>query len=87
MFNMIKFYNQKLNNYQIPLHEVKRQLLQLLSTDDYLVCFCDEKIFSISKICNDTITLTDVKNFLNTEIPVDSLARGIRLGIFVLKQK
>lgn len=87
MFNMIKFYNQKSNNYQFYLCEIRRQLLQMLATGDYYVCFCDGKMFEASKKSNDFVILTNLKSGVFTEIPVDSLVRGIRLGLFSLKQK
>lgn len=87
MFNMIKFYNQKSNNYQFSLCEIRRQLLQMLATGDYYVCFCDGKMFEESKKSNDFVILTNLKSGVYAEIPVDSLVRGIRLGLFSLKQK
>lgn len=84
---MIKFYNQKSNNYQFYLCEIKRQLLQMLATGDYCVCFCDGKMFEASKNFNDFFILTSLKSGVYAEIPVDSLERGIRLGLFSLKQK
>lgn len=87
MFDMIKFYNQKSNNYQFPLCEIRRQLLQMLATGDYYVCFCDGKMFEASKKSNVFVILTNLKSGVYAEIPVDSLVRGIRLGLFSLKQK
>lgn len=87
MFNMIKFYNQKSKNYQYSLCEIRRQLLQMLATGDYYVCFCDGKMFEASKNFNDFVILTNLKSGVFAEIPVDSLVRGIRLGLFSLKQK
>lgn len=87
MFNMIKFYNQKSNNYQFPLCEIKRQLLQMLATGDYYVCFCEGKMFEANKKSNDFVLLTNLKSGVYAKIPVDSLVRGIRLGLFSLKQK
>lgn len=87
MFNMIKFYNQKSNNYQFSLCEIKRQLLQMLATGDYYVCFCDGKMFETNKKSNDIVILTNLTSGFFAEIPVDSLVRGIRLGLFSLKQK
>lgn len=40
-----------------------------------------------SKKSNDFVILTNLKSGVFTEIPVDSLVRGIRLGLFSLKQK
>lgn len=87
MFNMIKFYNQKSNNYQFSLYEIRRQLLQMLATGDYYVCFCEGKMFEANKKSNDFVILTNLKSGAFAEIPVDSLVRGIRLGLFSLKQK
>lgn len=84
---MIKFYNQKANNYQFSLCEIRRQLLQMLATGDYYACFCDGKMFEARKKSNDFVILTNLKSGVFTEIPVDSLVRGIRLGLFALKQK
>lgn len=87
MFDMIKFYNQKSNNYQFSLCELRRQLLQMLANGDYYVCFCDGKMFEASKKSNDFVILTNLKSGVYAEIQVDSLVRGIRLGLFSLKQK
>lgn len=84
---MIKFYNQKSNNYQFYLCEIKRQLLQMLATGDYCVCFCEGTMFETRKKSNDFVILTNLKSGVYAEIPVDSLVRGIRLGLFALKQK
>lgn len=84
---MIKFYNQKSNKYQFSLCEIRRQLLQMLATCDYYVCFCDGKMFEASKKPNDFVILTNLKSGVYAEIQVDSLVRGIRLGLFSLKQK
>lgn len=84
---MIKFYNQKSNKYQFPLCEIRRQLLQMLATGDYYVCFCDGKMLEARKNFNDFFILTNLKSGVFAEIPVDSLVRGIRLGLFSLKQK
>lgn len=59
----------------------------MLATDDYYVCFCDGKMFEVSKNYNDFVILTNLKSGVYAEIPVDSLVRGIRLGLFSLKQK
>ena len=59
----------------------------MLATDDYYVCFCDVKMFEASKKSNDFVILTNLKSGVYAEIPVDSLVRGIRLGLFSLKQK
>lgn len=66
---------------------MKRQLFKMLATGDYYVCFCDGKMFEASKNFNDFFILTNLKSGVFTEIPVDSLVRGIRLGLFSLKQK
>lgn len=87
MFDLIKFYNQKSNNYQFSLCEIRRQLLQMFATGDYYVCFCDGKMFEASKKSNDFVILTNLKSGVFAEIPVDSSVRGIRLGLFSLKQK
>lgn len=52
---MIKFYNQKSNNYQFSLCEIRRQLFKMLATGDYYVCFCDGKCLKQAK--NPTILL------------------------------
>lgn len=52
-----------------------------------LRCFCDGKMFEARKKSNDFVILTNLKSGVFTEIPVDSLVRGIRLGLFSLKQK
>lgn len=85
MFDMIKFYNQKSNNYQFSLCEIRRQLLQMFATGDYYVCFCDGKMFEASKKSNDFVILTNLKSGVYAEIQVDSLVRGIRLGLFLLQ--
>lgn len=59
----------------------------MLATGDYYVCFCDGKMFEASKNFNVFVILTNLKSGVFTEIPVDSLVRGIRLGLFSLKQK
>lgn len=59
----------------------------MLATGDYYVCFCDGKMFEASKNFNDFVILTNLKSGVFAEIPVDSLVRGIRLGLFSLKQK
>lgn len=59
----------------------------MLATGDYYVCFCDGKMFEASKKSNDFVILTNLKSGVYAEIPVDSLVRGIRLGLFSLKQK
>lgn len=59
----------------------------MLATGDYYVCFCEGKMFETSKKSNDFVILTNLKSGVFTEIPVDSLVRGIRLGLFSLKQK
>ena len=59
----------------------------MLATGDYYVCFCDGKMFESSKNYNDFVLLTNLKSGVYAEIPVDSLVRGIRLGLFSLKQK
>lgn len=59
----------------------------MLATDDYYVCFCDGKMFEASKKSNGFVILTNLKSGVFAEIPVDSLVRGIRLGLFSLKQK
>lgn len=82
---MIKFYNQKSNNYQFSLCEIRRQLLQMFATGDYYVCFCDGKMFEASKKSNDFVILTHLKSGVYAEIQVDSLVRGIRLGLFLLQ--
>lgn len=84
---MIKFYNQKSDKYQFSLCEIRRQLLQMFATGDYYVCFCNGKMFEARKNFNDFVILTSLKNGVFAEIPVDSLVRGIRLGLFTLKQK
>lgn len=85
MFDMIKFYNQKSNNYQFSLCEIRRQLLQMLATGDYYVCFCEGKMFEASKKSNDFVILTNLKSGVYAEIPFDSLVHGIRLGLFLLQ--
>ena len=59
----------------------------MLATGEYYVCFCDGEMFEASKNFNDFFILTNLKSGVYTEIPVDSLVRGIRLGLFTLKQK
>jgi hypothetical protein len=59
----------------------------MLATDDYYVCFCDGKMFEARKKSNDFVILTNLKSGGFAEIPVDSSVRGIRLGLFSLKQK
>lgn len=59
----------------------------MLATGDYYVCFCDGKMFEASKKSNVFVILTNLKSGVSAEIPVDSLVRGIRLGLFSLKQK
>lgn len=59
----------------------------MFATGDYYVCFCDGKMFEVSKKSNDFVILTNLKSGVYAEIPVDSLVRGIRLGLFSLKQK
>lgn len=59
----------------------------MLATGDYYVCFCEGKMFEASKKSNDFVILTNLKSGAFAEIPVDSLVRGIRLGLFSLKQK
>lgn len=59
----------------------------MLATGDYYVCFCDGKMFEESKKSNDFVILTNLKSGVYAEIQVDSLVRGIRLGLFSLKQK
>lgn len=59
----------------------------MLATGDYYVCFCDGKLFESHKNFNDFFILTNLKSGVFAEIPVDSLVRGIRLGLFSLKQK
>lgn len=59
----------------------------MLATDDYYVCFCERKMFEASKKSNVFVILTNLKSGVFAEIPVDSLVRGIRLGLFSLKQK
>ena len=59
----------------------------MFATGDYYVCFCDGKMFEASKKFNDFVILTNLKSGVYAEIPVDSLVRGIRLGLFSLKQK
>lgn len=44
-------------------------------------------MFEAGKKSNDFVILTSLKSGVFTEIPVDSLVRGIRLGLFSLKQK
>lgn len=69
MFNMIKFYNQKSDKYQFSLCEIRRQLLQMLATGDYYVCFCDGKMFEARKNFNDFVILTSLKSGVFAEIP------------------
>ncbi len=45
------------------------------------------KMFEASKKSNVFVILTNLKSGVYAEIPVDSLVRGIRLGLFSLKQK
>lgn len=59
----------------------------MLATGDYYVCFCDGKMFEACKNFNDFFILTNLKSGVFAEIPVNSLVRGIRLGLFSLKQK
>ncbi len=59
----------------------------MLATGDYYVCFCERKMFEASKKSNDFVILTNLKSGVYAEIQVDSLVRGIRLGLFSLKQK
>lgn len=59
----------------------------MFATGDYYVCFCERKMFEASKKSNDFVILTNLKSGVYAEIPVDSLVRGIRLGLFSLKQK
>ena len=59
----------------------------MLATGDYYVCFCERKMFEARKKSNDFVILTNLKSGVFAEIPVDSLVRGIRLGLFSLKQK
>lgn len=59
----------------------------MLATGDYYVCCCDGKMFEARKKSNDFFILTNLKSGVFAEIPVDSLVRGIRLGLFSLKQK
>lgn len=59
----------------------------MLATGDYCVCFCEGKMFEERKKSNDFFILTNLKSGVFAEIPVDSLVRGIRLGLFSLKQK
>lgn len=59
----------------------------MLATDDYYVCFCDGKLFETHKNFNNIVILTNLKSGVFAEIPVGSLVRGIRLGLFSLKQK
>ncbi len=66
---------------------MKRQLFKMLTTGDYYVCFCDGKMFETRKKSNDFVILTNLKSGVYAEIPVDSLVRGIRSGLFALKQK
>jgi hypothetical protein len=44
-------------------------------------------MFEASKKSNDFVILTNLKSGVYAEIQVDSLVRGIRLGLFSLKQK
>lgn len=59
----------------------------MLANVDYYVCFCDGKMFEARKKSNDFVILTNLKSGVFAEIPVDSSVRGIRLGLFSLKQK
>lgn len=59
----------------------------MFATGDYYVYFCDGKMFEASKKSNDFVILTNLKSGVYAEIQVDSLVRGIRLGLFSLKQK
>lgn len=59
----------------------------MLATGDYYVCFCNGKMFEARINFNDFVILTSLKSGVFAEIPVDSLVRGIRLGLFSLKQK
>ncbi len=86
MLNMIKFYNQKPKNNRFGFCEIKKHLLQMLATDDYLVNFCDKKRFIVGNVYYDSVVLTDAKTRVDTEVPIDSLVRGIRLGVFTLKK-
>lgn len=56
----------------------------MFATGDYYVCFCDGKMFEASKKSNDFVILTNLKSGVYAEIQVDSLVRGIRLGLFSL---
>lgn len=44
-------------------------------------------MFEARKKSNDFVILTNLKSGVYAEIPVGSLVRGIRLGLFSLKQK
>ena len=57
----------------------------MFATGDYYVCFCDGKMFEASKKSNDFVILTHLKSGVYAEIQVDSLVRGIRLGLFLLQ--
>lgn len=59
----------------------------MLATGEYYVYFCDGKMFEARKKSNDFVILTNLKSGVYAEIPVGSLVRGIRLGLFSLKQK
>lgn len=59
----------------------------MFATGDYYVCFCERKMFEASKKSNDFVILTNLKSGVYAEISVDSSVRGIRLGLFSLKQK
>ena len=59
----------------------------MFATGDYYVCFCDGKMFEARINFNDFVILTSLKSGVFAEIPVDSLVRGFRLGLFSLKQK
>lgn len=59
----------------------------MLATGDYYACFFDGKMFEASKNFNDFFILTNLKSGVFTEIPVDSLVRGIRGGAIYIKTK
>ncbi|UKI15032.1 MAG: hypothetical protein L6V85_03445 [Clostridiales bacterium] len=44
-------------------------------------------MFEASKKSNDFVILTNLKSGVFAEIPVDSLVRGIPLGLFFIKTK
>lgn len=59
----------------------------MLTTGDYYVCFCDGKMFDTRKKSNDFVIPTNLKSGVYTEIPVDSLVRGIRAWVVFIKTK